>query len=163
MRLNLACRDDIRSGFINVDIEYGPGVNVVADVRDLHCWPDESAVQIVAQDILEHFPAAQTQDILAEWRRLLKPGGHLDIRVPNMLVLATYLSQDNPHWATTPMDPVQIIENIYGGHRYGPDGCFDAHHTGWTPRMLKAELEQAGFKVLRQDTMPNFYTYAVKP
>lgn len=44
-----------------------------------------------------------------------------------------------------------LIRNVYGGHRWGPEGAWDAHHTGWTPAMLHAALGLAGFEVESDD------------
>lgn len=41
--------------------------------------------------------------------------------------------------------------NRNGGHRWGPDGTWETHHTGWTPKMLHAELERTGFLVMNDD------------
>ena len=120
--------------------------------------------EIVAQDILEHFPRARTQAILQEWRRVLRTGGRLHIRVPNMEVLARFLIDPSytPQWRGHLESEDNIIENIYGGHRWGKDGRWDAHHWGWTKATMHRDLTLARFKVLHQDDMPNFYTYAEK-
>jgi SAM-dependent methyltransferase len=86
LRLNLGAGDDRRPGFVSVDLR-ADVADIVGDVCKLPL-PDEAACEIVACDILEHFPATRTEDILLEWRRVLAPGGRLTVRVPNMEVLA---------------------------------------------------------------------------
>ena len=50
-------------------------VDEVGDVRDLSRFPDEHFDYILASDIIEHFPIAETEKILTEWKRVLKVGG----------------------------------------------------------------------------------------
>lgn len=142
MKLNLASGDDWRDGYVNIDFREDVA-DVVADVADLKGFEDESVEEILALDALEHFPASRTQEILAEWRRVLCPGGLLTLRVPNLLRLANYIVEGRGV-------PV-IITNIYGGHRWGPDGAWDAHHHGFVPSTIRSELEQAGFQFLGND------------
>ena len=132
-------------GFTTVDLR--DDANVVADVRRLP-YEDESVDSVVALDLLEHFPASQTQQVLAEWYRVLKRGGTLTVKVPNLEMLGRWLADG---YKVQP-----AIRNIYGGHRFGPDGAWDCHHTGWTPDTLRAELAQAGFTILHEDRALNF-------
>jgi|GEM_PF-1498113 len=147
LRLNVGAGDDRRSGYLSVDLR-ADVADVVADATKLP-FPTASASELVASDVLEHFPASRTAEVLAEWRRVLAPGGKLTIRVPNLLVLAQILVRGGPEPAA------QVVRNIYGGHRFGPDGAWDAHHTGWTPAMLHEELAAAGFLVMSDDGQPN--------
>ncbi len=81
--LNLGCGKDIRDGFINIDLFSDDPRVVYGDVRKLEL-PDNSADLILASDILEHFSHRETQSILNEWARVLKPGGELIIRCPSL-------------------------------------------------------------------------------
>ncbi len=156
MKLNLGAGDERREGWVNVDLR-ADVADVVADVRHLPFY-DCVAGEIVAQDVLEHFSCDDTLAILKEWRRVLKPEGFLTLRVPNMHALAMEIVK---HWG----DPFlyTLIENIYGGHRWGPGGSWDAHHWGWTPGSLRTDLMAAGFLVLNQNDECNFTTLASKP
>jgi SAM-dependent methyltransferase len=148
IRLNLGAGDDRRKGFISVDLR--PEVaDVVCDVRKLEMYADESVDEILADDVLEHFPVDQTTDLLAEWRRVLRPGGRLTVRVPNLYLLCRGIAgcAETRNWARATL----LIRNIYGGHKYGPEGSLDAHHTGWLPEMLHQALRDAGFDVVRDD------------
>lgn len=159
IRLNLGCGAARRDGFVNVDLR--PEVaDVVADVRSLSLWADESVDEIHADDVLEHFPAAQTQAILREWRRVLVPGGTLTIRCPNLhaLALSIVKAGNERRWPAVSC----YIRNVYGGHRWGEDGALDAHHTGWVPETLATELAQAGFGVVSNDRDLNMTVVACR-
>lgn len=152
MKLNLGCGDQRIPGCTNVDLR--PEVaDVVADVSDLP-FGDGQASDILAFDILEHFPAARIGEVLAEWRRVMAGGGMLTVRVPNMVALAHALVDRN-------FAADVLIRNVYGGHRWGPDGAWDAHHWGWTPETLSRDLAAAGFDVFDNDRELNMTAKAV--
>ena len=51
-------------------------------------WEDNSVEEIRASHILEHFPMNQTEKVLADWVRVLKPGGKIKISVPDITKVA---------------------------------------------------------------------------
>jgi SAM-dependent methyltransferase len=153
VRLNLGSGDDRRYGYVNVDLR--PEVaDVVCDVRKLEHWADGTVDGILANDILEHFPADQSRAILTEWHRVLRPNGLLEVRVPNLYRLSYLLVART---RTKSWDSVRLLtENIYGGHKYGEEGGLDAHHTGWVPALLHQLLIDVGFKIVWDDGALNF-------
>lgn len=61
------------SRYIAVDLYPGPGVDVVADIRD---WQPPTVVDVVVcAEVLEHAP--DPVGVLAACRRMLRPGGRL--------------------------------------------------------------------------------------
>jgi SAM-dependent methyltransferase len=79
VKLNLGSADDLRQGFINVDVVPAPGV-VVADLSKPWPWQDSSVDHVRASHVIEHLP----DKILTmnELWRVLKPGGKVEIDVP---------------------------------------------------------------------------------
>lgn len=133
-RLNLGCGPRKIPGYINVDLR--PDADVVADARDLSYFEDEIADEIIASHLIEHFYYWEVQDILAEWKRVLKPGAVLYIECPNILKCAALLLhgdyQDN--WT---------MWGLFGDPRHkNPLMC---HKWGYHPASLAHELHQAGF------------------
>jgi glycosyltransferase involved in cell wall biosynthesis/predicted SAM-dependent methyltransferase len=131
--LNLGCGRDIREGFINIDL-FGSDQRVVGmDIRKLDL-PDNSADLILASDILEHFSHREVDSILKEWARVLKPGGELIIRCPNLKLQArAYLSGK---W-----DADVASYMIFGGQT-NPG---DYHCIGFDEQSIRKHLVQAGF------------------
>lgn len=143
---------------INMDlgVEFGP--DVVADARRLP-FRDEVFQHLVAEDVLEHLPREQALVALGEWYRVLRPGGILEVRVPNLHGLAAHIM----YWHDK--DPAKfavVVENLYGGAKYGPDGMWDRHFWGYSPHSLACVLSELGFAILSQTDAVNFTTKAVK-
>lgn len=46
-------------------------------------YPDNSVDAIRASHVLEHFPSLQVDGVVQEWARVLKPGGLMQIAVPD--------------------------------------------------------------------------------
>lgn len=110
MKLNLASHGDHKPGYISVDFDH-PEAEVKADVTALP-FEDESVDDIYAAHILEHFRSGNNYephlsnplnpktvfDALKEWRRVLKPGGRLEIKVPDIDKIF-WLMHHFPQWA----------------------------------------------------------------
>jgi SAM-dependent methyltransferase len=82
LRINFGCGQFPTPGWINVDLD--PSAR--ADVRhDLEQFPypfdTGSADEIVASHVLEHLH--QPFAAMAEFARIVRPGGHITIRVPH--------------------------------------------------------------------------------
>jgi SAM-dependent methyltransferase len=102
MLLNLGCCDDIRKGFINVDIcppkpfEYDPWSETTimqADLSQPWPWEDSTVDFILARDIIEHLP--DKIFTMNEIWRVLKPGGKVYIEVPTTNGMGAF--QDPTH------------------------------------------------------------------
>lgn len=154
VKLNLGCGDARRDGWVNVD-RRSDVADLVADVADLP-FDGGTVDEILASDIAEHFPRARLPEVFGEWMRVLRPGGTLTLRVPNLLKLSEAI-------ARRPDRADGLIENVYGGHRWGPDGAWDTHHWGWTPQTFARDLAVWGFEVVSNDAASNMTVVARKP
>jgi SAM-dependent methyltransferase len=77
LRLNLGSGATPLEGFENWDILKGRPAFPLA-------LPDDSVDELRASHILEHFSHKQVLEVLADWVRVLKPGGMLRIAVPDL-------------------------------------------------------------------------------
>lgn len=84
MKLNLGCGNDIKEGYVNVDFRQTHPSVMLVDLS-VFPWPfgDASADEILMLDFLEHFPYAQTERIILECYRVLKPDGTVVVQVPD--------------------------------------------------------------------------------
>jgi predicted SAM-dependent methyltransferase len=136
MRLNVGCRDKVFDGdWCNVDAVRGPAVHVQADAFRLP-FRDASLEEVFASDILEHAPWARSLAVLREWHRVLRPGGVLKVKTPNLRSLAREIGA-----AADPSQTRFLVRKIYGGQEQGGD----FHYAGFTPDLLEDFLKVAGF------------------
>lgn len=75
-KLNLGCGKYEIPGYLNLDGAKG-------DVIYPLPYPDASVDEVRASHVLEHFPHAEIPAVLSDWVRVLKPGGKLQISVPD--------------------------------------------------------------------------------
>lgn len=140
-RLNLGCGWDVREGYLNVDLHEFHHPELVADVTDLAMLPDEHYREILAQDVLEHLPRLATLPTLAEWNRILTPGGRLALRVPSLLDLAR-LFADPGHQG--PEQQERLMQSLFGTQAY----TGDVHLTSFTRSLLSHYFAESGFTVV---------------
>ena len=141
MKLNVGAGDDRKAGYVHLDVRTDCHPDVAGDAARLP-FQDQTFEEVRAFDVLEHFPRRQRFPVLLEWHRVLRPGGRLIVRVPNMHALAAQIQ----FWADKPGPQLEmLLDNVYGGHKYGPDGIWDTHHWGYTPASLAVTLGTAGF------------------
>lgn len=138
----------LRDDCIGLDRNEAARPHVVADVRVLP-FADCSFEQLIAADVLEHVLPWEIEPTLAEWRRVMRPRAEMYVRVPNMHRLGRLLQ------TSSGVELAQTIRNIYGGHRFGPNGEWDTHHVGFTPDLLATALTLAGFVVEHNDAALN--------
>jgi predicted SAM-dependent methyltransferase len=153
-RVNLGCGFDKRDGYVNVDLHSMHAPDLVSEVTDLRLLPSNYYEHAVAQDVLEHITRLRTRTALREWNRILKEGGTLELRVPNVVGLVKLLTQRNN---LTPARQEELLQCLFGTQRY--DGDF--HQNGFTDVYLTALLEEAGFKVVKLATVDDWLFHAL--
>lgn len=153
LRLNVGCGARVLPGFFNCDIEASPDAprppELLCDAKAIPL-PDGCARELMAIHVFEHFYRWQVDAVLAEWRRLLRPGGLLVLELPNLVKCCeNYLSGR----IRGGKDPDQLARwGIYGDPR--TRNKFMCHPWGWSPEELQALLEARGFaKVKHKPTV----------
>jgi predicted SAM-dependent methyltransferase len=146
LRLNLASGTDIREFWTNLDaVRQWPGskpCDIVWDARkDAIPFMQDSVDEIYAGYLLLHLLRRYHFPVLADIRRVLKPGGMFRVgEVDMQAVMLRYL--------LSPTDP-NLNELIWGeqGRVHGEDLAeFDTHNQGFTVDSLITLLAEAGFK-----------------
>jgi predicted SAM-dependent methyltransferase len=130
----LGCGDDIRKGFINLDIRSLKDMSVCDVSNDKEMKRYRGADEILALDILEHFPREEARRVLKMWIELLRPGGMITIRCP-----------DFRHVMTLPQSDERTELLLYGGQDY-PENF---HKCGFTVATLTKLLEDNGLGVIK--------------
>jgi predicted SAM-dependent methyltransferase len=125
MKLNIGAGDIPLPGYTPVDRKLGSEAYPLA-------YPDASVDCIRASHVLEHFDWHAVPKVLADWFRVLKPGGELKVAVPNMRWIA-----DN---SLDPKAPYYMM-----GGQTDPN---DYHKSCFTLETLSTALKTAGFRDL---------------
>ena len=82
MQLDVGSGRSSLSGYMTVDKDSSVGADFTADIEDRLPFTDESILKIRAHSILEHIDTRNKVKVMAEFWRVLKKGGVLDIMVP---------------------------------------------------------------------------------
>lgn len=147
VKLNLGCGEDIRKGYVNIDIQKLDGVNKVKSAEDLSDYADDSVDFVVAQHLLEYLPRKTMLKALTEWRRVLRPECALEIRVTDLaqLTKALYLNTISKEMG---LHHEMVLSLIYGRQ----DSDYDIRHNGFTAEFLQGVLTGLGMRVVNSVT-----------
>ncbi|QDU65797.1 methyltransferase domain-containing protein [Engelhardtia mirabilis] len=141
VRLHLGAGRDKREGWINVDTNPACEPDVCAQVDDLSMFETASVDLIEANHLFEHLTFDQAVNAVAEWRRVLRPGGELFLELPDLERCIALLGQ---HHDDLGHDLAMV--GLYG---WPPDIARDGepqqHKWGWSQASLTALLQQQGF------------------
>jgi predicted SAM-dependent methyltransferase len=83
MKLHLGCGKRNFPGWVNVDLVDLPHIDYQNSLDDLSMFEDNSCDLIYSSHTLEYFDQYAARAVLAEWTRVLKPGGTLRLAVPD--------------------------------------------------------------------------------
>ena len=135
---------------INVDQRDLSNVDKVMDVRKLE-FPDEYFDYILASDIIEHFTIFETENILTEWKRVLKVNGIIEFRMPNLrAVCKKYIDGE--------ADTKYTSWLLYGGQGYS--GNF--HYVGFDREWFSSICAECGLKEMEYNEKGNNFIMKVK-
>ncbi|MFQ5645898.1 MAG: hypothetical protein ACE5GM_03125, partial [bacterium] len=116
-------------------------VDIKWRVDDLRGYiKDETVIEILAYDVLEHLPVKKVAGALDEWLRILEPKGVLDIRVPDLDILAETMYKFKNNYA----EMSHMVDRLYGGQDYPQN----FHCAGFNLTIMKKLLEEErGMKI----------------
>lgn len=131
-----------------IDMVKRPYVNIVHDARILPLPLKSKRYDLVYMShILEHIPWFDTAAFLKEIHRILKPGGEVEIWVPDFQYLVDCYKRDRigDKWLkfNPKRDPMMWLNGRI--FTYGP-GEENWHHAVFDARYLRRCLKQAGFR-----------------
>lgn len=119
---------------VRVDIREEAKPDYRCDVRDLPFGTDEYDL-VFSSHVLEHFLREETEPLLREWLRVLKPGGDFILVVPNV------------KWVLDGLKDGEVVKlnNDQMNVLYGAQSNeFDIHKTGFTPGDMQELLKGFG-------------------
>lgn len=134
---------------LRLDIDPDVEPDFVASITDMACVQDSSVEAVYSSHNLEHLFAHEVPLALSEFHRVLKPGGGVLIRVPDVQEIARQVAAGKLEDALyiSPAGPISSIDVLWGLRTAIAEGNhFMAHKTGFTIDTLRVKLEQAGFE-----------------
>ena len=143
-RLHLGCGTRRAQGWTNVDIRFTFATDLLDDIRILRRVPAGWADEVYACHVLEHFDFEETGRVLAQWTRVLRPGGVLRVSVPDLDRITAIYQRNLAHFHTPGNEPWTGL--IYGGQ----ENRYDYHKNGFNFTSLKHKLEGLGFTEVRE-------------
>lgn len=145
--LNLGSGGTWIKGFYNIDANPMSACDVIGHIDRIKLR-SQSVGAIYNSHVFEHIPRAQAPRVLAEWRRVLKPGGKLYICVPDQEVLfRVYL--DNLPLYGTPQGKDLVDRACYLSYG-GQANRHDFHFYGYSFATLSHLLQSVGFQHVRR-------------
>jgi predicted SAM-dependent methyltransferase len=145
--LNLGCGGTRIKNFCNIDANPRSSCDVIGRVDKLKLAPG-SVGSIYTSHVFEHIPRADAPRVLAEWYRVLKPGGRLYVCVPDQEVLFKVYVDNLPRYHT--QEGKYLVDRAcyltYGGQT----SKHDYHYYGYSYTTLKHLLESVGFRDIRR-------------
>jgi predicted SAM-dependent methyltransferase len=137
LKLHLGCGKRRLPGFVHIDLGDFPHLDYRHRVDRLEMFDDAAAELIYASHVLEYFDRVEARRVLAEWNRVLCPGGALRLAVPDFAALAeAYSTSGN-------LDV--ILGPLYGRMEISGAGALIYHKTVYDFASLKKLLEECGF------------------
>lgn len=161
-KLEIGASENVIPGFETLNILPGKHIDYVWDASKQLPFRKNSFDTIYASHVLEHIPWYQTETVLKEWVRIIKPSGALEIWIPDGLKICqafidaelnnnNYIEQDGWYRFNQERDPCKWASGRL--FTYG-DGTGNLNHPNWhraifTPRFLRLLLAKSGLKNIR--------------
>ena len=157
--LDLGCGPNTHPGFINLDYVWHPGIDLCWDVAEGISLPDASMKGVFSEHCLEHFSLPTVRFLLAEIRRLLRPGGVVRIVVPDAGLYLDLYSRRRAGEATADFpyedavrasgltSPLASVNRVFYVDRDSPAG----HRCMFDRDLLTELLGLAGFRDVRRE------------
>lgn len=132
----------------HLDIDPDAKPDILGDARDiLALIPENSQDNVFCSHNLEHYHTHEVPKVLSGFRNVLKDGGRIEIRVPDLKSVLASGKDINEVLYQSQAGPITVADVIWGFSKQIQAGNeFYAHKTGFNLPMLKQMIEDAGFK-----------------
>jgi predicted SAM-dependent methyltransferase len=154
LSLNLGSGGKGLANWVNVELIRARDTTLCLDIRRKLPLADNSVGRISCEHVVEHLDFREDiPAVLADWFRVLRPGGIVRIIVPDAKAfLEAYVAGDRQQWLALNWDPQNLPHDIYTpmhiiNHTFHQEG---EHLFAYDAETLKWSLQQAGFVDFRE-------------
>ncbi len=144
VQLHLGCGKRYIPGFIHVDIDDFPHIDYRRPIDRLPMIADDSVDLIYCSHAFQYFDRSEAPAVLAEWRRLLKPGAMLRLAVPDFAAMAKVYLESR--------DLNDVLGPLYGRIEVKAPAIARVlyHRTAYDYASLEKICRDAGFRSFRR-------------
>jgi len=146
MKLNIGAGHRRIPGYTGIDAVERPGADIIATADKIPLG-DGCCDEILAVHLLEHMFPWEAPRALAEWHRLLQPGGLLVLELPNLLKCCENVLANRVDFGKHP-DQLGMW-GLFGDNR--TEDPFMMHRWAYSPATLTALLQACGFVKVREE------------
>ena len=142
---------------LRLDIDPGVDPDIVGTMTNMTALADESVDAIFSSHNIEHLYPHEVPLALAEFLRVMKPGGFAVITCPDLQSVAALIAEDKltDQAYMSPAGPITPLDMVYGFRPQLAEGkLFMAHHCGFTKKVLAGTLLGCGFKSVLTNRRP---------
>ncbi len=136
-KLEIGAGSKPKPGYLHHDIRPLNDIDIVCDARK---FPDElyeTFDEVYASNILEHFNRFEVRDVLKEWTKLVRPGGKIEIIVPDIREISRQFVEG--------YIDIEFFNYLnYGGNDYE----YNIHKFGFDAALLEKMLKSLYFEVV---------------
>lgn len=142
INLNIGCYYTHFDNFINIDIKNDCGADLICDMREIdNHFKDNTVSVILASQVLEHVILSDAEIFLSKCYRMLRPGGHLIVEVPDCENMDERVKNGEMHEEDRRCH-IEGMPNEYG----------QAHLHCYVESELRAMISRAGLKVIQRNS-----------
>lgn len=146
MKIEFGCGETpSKDNFMTCDIRNLPNIDFVCSAWEIDSLVKENSVEeIFSRHFFEHLTFSQGDLVLEKWLKILKPGGVMEMILPNMEYhINQWIRRKNRK------ELEHAKAGFWGWQREGLTNLWDVHKSGYDYLMLEELLKTKGYRNIK--------------